>query len=180
MTISTGSDLDQLAGDLKFLLLDVDGVMTDGGLIYTGEDGESKRFNVQDGMGISMARMAGLKIGIVTSRKSAAVSRRAAELNVEEAFQGIANKPDILPVLAEKYHVYPKEMAYIGDDIQDISIMDRVGMPIAVQNARPAVKEHSLYVTRVCGGHGAVREAVEWLLDLRGDTDRVYLQVTKG
>jgi len=169
-----------LAGDLNFLLLDVDGVMTDGGLIYAGGDGESKRFNVQDGMGINMARMAGLKIGIVTSRKSAVVSRRAAELNVEEVFQGIANKPDILPILAEKYNVYPEELAYIGDDIQDISIMDRVGMPIAVRNARPAVKEHSLYVTSVCGGHGAVREAVEWLLDLRGDTDRVYLQVTKG
>jgi 3-deoxy-D-manno-octulosonate 8-phosphate phosphatase (KDO 8-P phosphatase) len=168
-----------LAKGLTFLLLDVDGVMTDGGIIYAGEDRESKRFDVQDGMGINLARIAGLKVGIVTSRESVVVTRRAAELNIDEVFQGIRNKLEVLTVLAEKYHVKPAEVAYIGDDIQDISIMDRVGMPIAVQNALPKVKEHSLYVTGVCGGHGAVREAVEWLLDLRGDIDRAYLQVIK-
>ena len=174
------ADLARLAVDLRFLLLDVDGVLTDGGLIYTGDGSETKRFDAKDGMGINMARMAGLKVGIVTSRESAVVSRRAMELSIDEVFQGISNKPDILPILAEKYQVQPQEAAYIGDDIQDISLMDRVGVPIAVQNAVPAVKEHSLYVTRACGGHGAVREAVEWLLELRGDKDRVYRQIIGG
>ncbi len=163
----------ELAANLKMLLLDVDGVLTDGGIILIGQDQEAKRFDVQDGMGITLARAAGLKIGIVTSRTSSPVERRAKELKIDELFQGAQRKTEALEHLVNKHHINRTQVAYIGDDIQDIAIMEQVGMPIAVQNAVKAVKERSVYVTEACGGHGAVREAVEWLLDLRGDKDRV-------
>lgn len=170
---SSSSELSDLAADLKILLLDVDGVLTDGGIILIGDSDEAKRFDVQDGMGVNLARAAGLRVGIITSRDSAVVMRRAAELRTDDLFQGIKNKPEVLDIILGKYGIEARQAAYIGDDIQDISIMKRVGMPIAVQNARQLVKDHSVHVTQTYGGHGAVREAVEWLLDLRGDKDKV-------
>jgi 3-deoxy-D-manno-octulosonate 8-phosphate phosphatase (KDO 8-P phosphatase) len=157
--------------------LDVDGVLTDGGIILIGRDEEAKRFDVQDGMGITIARAAGLKVGIVTSRNSSVVERRAKELNMDELFQGAKRKTEVLEQLVNKYGIEPSQVAYIGDDIQDIPIMLRVGIPIAVQNAANAVKECSVYVTKAQGGHGAVREAIEWLLELRGDRDQAYQKV---
>jgi 3-deoxy-D-manno-octulosonate 8-phosphate phosphatase (KDO 8-P phosphatase) len=170
----------RLAQGLKLLLLDVDGVLTDGGIILIGENGEAKRFDVQDGMGITLARAAGLKVGIVTSRTSQVVRRRALELGIEEVAQGASNKSEALDLLLERHQVQASQAAYVGDDIQDIPIMKRVGIPIAVQNSVPLVKEYALYVTSAQGGHGAVREVVEWLLELRGDKERVYAQVTGG
>lgn len=163
-----------LAQNLRFLLLDVDGVLTDGGIILIGGDQEAKRFDVQDGMGITVARAAGLKIGIITSRNSEVVQRRAKELNIDEVIQGAQRKTDALDDLVTRHGVERSQLAYIGDDIQDIPIMERVGIPIAVQNAVSAVKACSVYVTQASGGHGAVREAVEWLLDLRNDKEKAY------
>ena len=170
--------LDELARSLRMLLLDVDGVLTDGGIILIGQNGEAKRFDVQDGMGISLAKAAGLIVGIVTSRNSEVVQRRAKELGISEVSQGTKRKVDVLNSLLKKYGIEASQAAYIGDDIQDMPIMKRVGVPIAVQNAVGPVKEISVYVTQACGGHGAVREAVEWLLDIRGDKDEVYKLVT--
>ena len=151
----------------------MDGVLTDGGIILIGDSDEAKRFDVQDGMGVNLARAAGLKVGIVTSRESAVVKRRASELNIDDLFQGIRNKLVVLDLVLGKYRIQADQTAFIGDDIQDLSIMKQVGMPIAVQNAVQLVKDHSVYVTKASGGHGAVREAVEWLLDIRGDKDKV-------
>jgi len=174
--MTTGQDhsrLKTLAEHLKILLLDVDGVLTDGGIILIDDAQEAKRFNVQDGIGINLARAAGLKVGIVTSRSSAVVQRRASELQIDDLFQGIAGKPQVLTILHDRHNIQPNQAAFIGDDIQDISIMKMVGIPIAVQNAVQEVKDCSAYVTKAGGGHGAVREAVDWLLELRGDRDRV-------
>jgi 3-deoxy-D-manno-octulosonate 8-phosphate phosphatase (KDO 8-P phosphatase) len=170
-------DITTIAADLKMLLLDVDGVLTDGGIILIGKDLEAKQFNVQDGMGIGLARAVGLKVGIVTSRSSDVVQRRATELNIDEVFQGVRHKTEVLDQLVDSYSIQASQTAFIGDDIQDIPIMKKVGMPIAVQNAVDAVKECSCYVTRASGGHGAVREAIEWLLDLRGDKADAYRKV---
>jgi 3-deoxy-D-manno-octulosonate 8-phosphate phosphatase (KDO 8-P phosphatase) len=167
----------EIAARLQLLLLDVDGVLTDGGIILIGKDEEAKRFDVQDGMGITIARAAGLKVGIVTSRSSTVVERRAKELNMDELFQGAKRKTEVLEQLVIKYGIEPSQVAYMGDDIQDIPMLLRVGIPIAVQNAVNAVKECSIYVTKAGGGHGAVREAVEWLLELRGDRDQAYQRV---
>jgi 3-deoxy-D-manno-octulosonate 8-phosphate phosphatase (KDO 8-P phosphatase) len=166
---ATPVDLSDLASGLQMLLLDVDGVMTDGGIILIGKEAESKRFNVQDGVGIALARAAGIRVGIVTGRKSEVVQRRAKELNVDELFQGVGRKVAVLEQLLEKYGIDAAQVAYIGDDLPDSLIMKRVGLPIAVQNAVQPVKDCSAHVTRAGGGHGAVREAVEWLLELRGD-----------
>ena len=168
----------ELAADLKMLVLDVDGVLTDGGIILIGQDVEAKRFDVQDGMGITLARAASLTVAILTSRNSDVVQRRARELGIEDVIQGMAHKIDGLEMLLSKYGIAAKQAAYMGDDLQDIPVMSRVGLPIAVQNAVQAVKDCSLYVTSAPGGHGAVREAVEWLLELRAEKDIIYKTIT--
>jgi len=174
---NNGVPVEKIAAGLKAILLDVDGVLTDGGLILIGKDEEAKRFHAQDGMGITIARAAGLKVGIVTSRSSSVVERRSRELNLDVVFQGSVKKTEVLAKLLESDDIEPSQIAYIGDDVQDIPIMERIGIPIAVQNAVPAVKECSVYVTKASGGNGAVREAVEWLLDLRGDKEAAYKKV---
>jgi len=175
--LTDSNSISATAADLKMLLLDVDGVLTDGGIILIGHDQEAKRFNVQDGMGIGLARSVGIRVGIITSRSSDVVKRRAKELNIDEIFQGVKRKTDILDQLLDSNNIKPSQTAYIGDDIQDIPIMKQVGMPIAVQNAVSAVKECSCYVTQAKGGHGAVREAIEWLLGLRGDKQTAYNKI---
>ena len=170
--------LQELASGLRILLLDVDGVMTDGGIILIGQDQEAKRFDVQDGMGVNMLRAAGLMVGIVTSRNSDVVQRRAQELDIDELFQGVKEKPSVLDRLLEKYSITSSQAAFVGDDLQDIPLLKRVGIPIAVQNAAADVKQCSSYVSKASGGQGAVREIAEWLLDLRGDMGRVYQSIT--
>lgn len=162
-------DISKLALGIKWLICDVDGVLTDGGVYLFGRSGEAKRFDIQDGMGITLAREAELKVGFITGRSSLAVSRRAKELKIDYLNQGEANKAKALDDFIRETRAALEEIAYIGDDIQDIPILQRVGLPIAVNNARPEVKRICAYVTQAMGGHGAVREAVEWLLEARGE-----------
>jgi 3-deoxy-D-manno-octulosonate 8-phosphate phosphatase (KDO 8-P phosphatase) len=159
---------------LHLLLMDVDGVMTDGGIILVGETEEAKCFDIQDGMGVTLARAAGLKVGIITGRESHAVRRRAEELQIDEVCQGFFHKEDALRLLLEKHRLDASEVAYMGDDVLDVPVMKQVGLPIAVSNACPEVKDRSIYVTRAHGGNGAVREVVDWLLELRGQKNEVY------
>ena len=170
----TTPEYTRLAKALKMLLLDVDGVLTDGTIILSGSGDEVKHFNVHDGMGITLAQAAGLRIGILTGRSSKVVQRRAEELKIEEVVQGSGNKGQDLDRLIEKYSISCEEIAYIGDDIPDLPVMRRVGMPIAVANARPEVKAACIFVTHETGGNGAVREAIEWLLELRRQKDEIY------
>ena len=170
--------VEKLAADLRMLILDVDGVMTDGGIILIGQDSEAKRFDVQDGMGITLARAAGLTVAIFTSRNSEVVQRRARELGIKEVIQGMTHKVDGLEMLLSKYGISASQAAYMGDDLQDIPVMSRVGLPIAVRNAVQRVNDCSIYITSASGGHGAVREAVEWLLELRAEKDTVYKTIT--
>ena len=163
-----------LATNLKMLLLDVDGVLTDGGITLIGLNMEAKRFDVQDGVGIALAKASGMNIGIITGRKSRVVERRARELGIEDLCQGVSKKVESLEWLLQKHTLHQGEVAYIGDDIPDLAVMKRVGFPIAVQNAVSEVKECSKYVTQTPGGQGAVREAVDWLLELRGQKAEVY------
>lgn len=167
-------EIKRRAVGLHLLLFDVDGVMTDGGIILIGEKGEAKRFDVRDGMGVTLARAAGLKVGVITGRESTAVHRRAEELGIDEVCQGYFYKEDALNLLLEKHTLDVSQVAYVGDDVLDLPVMKRVGLPIAVCNACPEVKEHSIYVTQAPGGHGAVREVIDWLLELRGQKETVY------
>lgn len=160
------------ARKIKWLLLDVDGVMTDGGIILSGGL-EIKRFHVQDGLGINLAQRAGLRVGILTSRESEAVARRARELEIEEVSQGCSTKLEAYLQVLERYGLKDEEVAYMGDDLPDLPLLRRVGLAFAVANAVPEVKRQADHVTQKAGGEGAVREAVELLLRLMGQWEKV-------
>jgi 3-deoxy-D-manno-octulosonate 8-phosphate phosphatase (KDO 8-P phosphatase) len=149
---------------IKMILMDVDGVLTNGEIIYSSSGDELKIFHVQDGMGITLARMAGLKTGIVTGRMSALVERRAHELNIDVVSQGNFNKLPEYERIKRDFELKDEEICYIGDDVLDLPILKRVGFSVAVANARDEVKAICDYVTVAEGGKGAVREVVDRIL----------------
>lgn len=151
--------------------MDVDGVLTDGGIILGNDGLEIKIFNVQDGMGITLAQKAGLKIGIITGRESEAVLRRAQELKLDQVSQGHFNKLAPYNKIKEKYGLLDEEIAYIGDDVLDLGILNRVGLSVAVANARQEVKACVDYVTIASGGKGAVREVIDLILKTQDKWD---------
>lgn len=153
---------------LKLILLDVDGVMTDGGIIYQGTDGESKHFDIQDGMGITLAVKAGLSIGILTGRTSPMVERRARELSISIIKQGHHDKLAGWKEILEEEKLSAHEIAYIGDDVQDLPVLWRAGFSAAPSNAVAEVKSQVDYVCQRSGGHGAVRELIDLILDEKG------------
>jgi len=164
---------------IKLILLDVDGVMTDGGIILGPGDIELKRFHVQDGMGITLAKAAGLLVGILTSRDSEIVTKRAKELGIDEVQQGLFNKEEGYLTILKKYRLRDEEIAYIGDDILDIPILERVGFSACVADGAEEAKKVSHYITEKKGGDGAVREVVEMLLEGRGNKEAILASVLK-
>jgi len=159
---------------IRLVVLDVDGVMTDGG-IYLGAAGdgsavELKRFDVADGLGIHLLSEAGLTVAIVTGRESQAVRLRATELGIEEVHQDSgANKLPILQAVLDRLDVAWEETAFLGDDLADLPVLNRVGLPAAVANGVPEVRAVARWVGRRSGGNGAVREFAEALLGARGE-----------
>ncbi len=149
---------------IRLILMDVDGVLTAGEIIYASSGDELKMFNVQDGMGITLARMAGLKTGILTGRKSELVQRRAEELQFDIISQGNFNKLPEYEKIKQQLGLDDVQICYIGDDILDMPILKRVGFSVAVANARDEVKAICDYVTIARGGHGAVREVIDKIL----------------
>ena len=153
---------------LKMIISDIDGVWTDGSF-YKGTDGqEFKKFNVNDGVGVAMARAAGFKIALISGRYSPATEYRAKELNIEDVYNGGLNKIVAYEELKKKYNLIDSEIAYVGDDLIDIPVMEKVGAPIAVENAIINVKEISIYITKTAGGYGAFRESVSWIINQQG------------
>ena len=150
--------------NIKLILMDVDGVLTNGDIVYSSSGEELKRFNIQDGMGITLARMAGLKTGIVTSRESEMVKRRAEELKIDIISQGNSNKLIPYKEIQKNQGLKDDEIAYIGDDLPDLCILKRAGFAAAVANARDEVKAVCDYVTIAEGGNGAIREIIEMIL----------------
>ncbi|ABB38564.1 3-deoxy-D-manno-octulosonate 8-phosphate phosphatase, YrbI family [Oleidesulfovibrio alaskensis G20] len=155
----------ELAANIRLLVLDVDGVLTDGGLYYFGDGRVAKRFNVQDGLGIKMAQSAGLVVAVITGLDSEAVAERVRGLGIEDYHAGFTHKLDVMQGLLEKYALKPEQAAFLGDDWVDLAPLNLVGLPMAVANAQPEVKAVAKYVTTATGGHGAVREAVRFILD---------------
>jgi len=170
-------DLKKRIRKIKMLLMDVDGVMTDGGIILGSDGIELKRFHVQDGMGITLAKAAGLLVGILTGRDSEAVRRRAKELGIDEVQQGFFDKEDGYRAILERYGLKDAEIAYMGDDLLDIPILKRVGLSICVANGTREAKRASHYITRRRGGDGAVREVVEMLLKGMGEEKKVLASI---
>jgi 3-deoxy-D-manno-octulosonate 8-phosphate phosphatase (KDO 8-P phosphatase) len=144
--------------------MDVDGVLSDAGITYGSGGQEIKRFFVRDGQGLYLAKLAGIKLAVITVRESEAVFRRCNELNVDYLFQGIDDKWSILQRIMNEVGIDPEEIAYIGDDLVDIPVMEKVGFPVAVGDAVQEVKEVAKHVTQKKGGNGAVRETVEYIL----------------
>jgi 3-deoxy-D-manno-octulosonate 8-phosphate phosphatase (KDO 8-P phosphatase) len=158
---------------IRLVGLDVDGVLTDGG-IYLGAVGgeplEFKRYDIQDGLGIHFLREAGIRVAIVTGRVSESVRLRAAELRIEDVAQdALARKVPALLTMLDRYDIAPEEVAFIGDDYPDMGVLRLVGLPVAVANAADEVKAVSAVQLTRRGGHGAVREFAELLLKARGE-----------
>lgn len=155
---------DQIARPIRVLLSDVDGVMTDGRIIYDNRGNETKCFHVRDGLGIKLWQKAGYHFAIITSRTSEVVRIRAAELGVEHVRQGVPNKWTAAIEVMRLLGVTAEETAYIGDDLPDLAVMRQVALPIAVADAADDVRRGARWTTRLAGGHGAVREAIERIL----------------
>ncbi len=158
----------KIAGKIKLLVLDVDGVLTDGGIILDNEGNEFKSFNVRDGHGLVMLKKAGVKVAIISGRNSKVVDRRASELGITEVYQRSHNKITAYQELLSKFGVAAEEVAYIGDDVVDVPLFKRVGLAVAVADAAEEAKEAALFVTKARGGRGAVREICDLILKANG------------
>ncbi|RUO80114.1 3-deoxy-manno-octulosonate-8-phosphatase KdsC [Idiomarina tyrosinivorans] len=154
--------------DIKLVVFDVDGVFSDG-RIYLGNHGEElKAFHTRDGFGVKALADAGFSLAVITGRQSQIVEQRMQHLSVEHIFQGVNNKQKVFVELLEQLQLTFQQVAYVGDDIPDLALIEQVGVGIAVQDAHPLVQQRADYVTRCLGGHGAVREVSDLLLMAHG------------
>ena len=161
------------------LISDVDGVWTDGSF-YKGPDSfELKKFSVFDGVGMAMARTADLRIALISGRYSPATESRAKELKIKNVYNGTLNKIPAYEELKKKYELDDSSIAYLGDDWIDIPVMNRVAVPIAVENASLEVKNIAIHITKTSGGNGAFREAVEWIIDQQGRKEEIIEMMQK-
>ncbi|MDD4599685.1 MAG: HAD-IIIA family hydrolase [Negativicutes bacterium] len=172
-------DCNTRAAKIKLIIFDVDGVLTSG-QIYIGREGElMKQFHTHDGMAISAAHKVGLKTAIITGRESEMVKFRGAELNIGDIYQAAKDKVEVLTELAEKHNLKFDEIGYVGDDLNDLAVIMKVGFGCAPANAISEVKERAHYVATREGGQGAVREIVEFILKAQGKWEDVITLYTK-
>jgi 3-deoxy-D-manno-octulosonate 8-phosphate phosphatase (KDO 8-P phosphatase) len=167
------SDVNARASRIKLLLMDCDGVLTDGRLWLMTDGDEQKAFHARDGQGISLCHHAGLKTGIISGRTSSAVERRAQDLKMSYVRQYAKDKIKAFDEILAKAGVSADECAYIGDDVADIPVMERVALAVAVADAVEETKQAAHYVTELKGGQGAVREVCDLILKAQGKWDEV-------
>jgi 3-deoxy-D-manno-octulosonate 8-phosphate phosphatase (KDO 8-P phosphatase) len=165
--------LQQRCAAIDLLVLDVDGVLTAGGIVYADDGTELKTFHVRDGSGLKVWRQAGKRAGLITGRTSAVVQVRAAELGLEPVVQGAADKLAAYREVLALTACRPEQAAYVGDDLPDLPVLARCGLAIAVADACAEVRAAAHYVTRAGGGRGAVREAIELILRCQGAWQQV-------
>jgi len=158
---------------IRLLLLDVDGVLSDGRIVYDAHGTEIKTFDVKDGHGIKMLQKAGIEVGIISGRTSKVVNIRAKELGIDILYQGIADKALPYAEIVAQRNLRDEEIAYVGDDVVDLPILRRVGFAVATADAVDDILPYVHYVTNRCGGRGAVREICDLILKARGDWQRV-------
>lgn len=159
------------AKKLKLLILDVDGVLTDGKLFFDNDGNEYKSFHAQDGHGIKMLRQTGVEVAVISGRKSQSVALRMKNLGIEHVYQGHENKIAAFNEIIEKLGITPEQAAHVGDDVIDLPVMIRVGLAIAVNDANFAVKQHADWCTILPGGQGAVREVCDFIMQAQGHFD---------
>ncbi|MFH0877614.1 MAG: HAD-IIIA family hydrolase, partial [Candidatus Omnitrophota bacterium] len=153
---------------IKILLLDVDGVLTDGRIIYDSEGSDSKFYDVHDGLGVYLLGRMGVKTILITAKGSASIRPRAKDMRVEAVYENILPKTRVYEKILKKYALDDKEVCFVGDDLVDLCVLKRAGAPIATANACFEIKRVALYVTKKHGGRGAVREVAELILKSKG------------
>ena len=153
---------------IKVLLLDVDGVLTDGRIIYDSRGRDSKFFDVHDGMGVYLLKKTGIPAILITAKGSRAIKPRAKDMLVDVVYEDVSPKTNVLDKILNKYKVSAEELCFVGDDLVDLCLMKRVGFPVAVANAAAEIKKAACFVTSKEGGRGAVRELAELILKTQG------------
>jgi 3-deoxy-D-manno-octulosonate 8-phosphate phosphatase (KDO 8-P phosphatase) len=161
-------DIRERARSIKLLVLDVDGVLTDGSLYYGGDGVELKAFNIQDGLGLKLLRATGVEVAIITGRTSRAVELRAENLGVAQLFQGVSDKLAVFEQLLARMKLDASAAAAMGDDLPDLPVLRRCGLAACVPEAPALVRSHAHYITERKGGSGAVREVCELLMRAQG------------
>jgi 3-deoxy-D-manno-octulosonate 8-phosphate phosphatase (KDO 8-P phosphatase) len=167
------------ARSIRLLIVDVDGVLTRGNLVYTKDGIAYKTFNVHDGLGLKLLQQSGVQVGIITTCKSDIIKKRAQDLGVQHLYQGYDDKLIPYQELKEKVGLSDAQIAYVGDDLPDLPIIRRVGLGMTVANAPLIMQQHAAYVSKVSGGRGAVREICELIMKAQGTYSGIiesYLQ----
>lgn len=157
-------ELRQRSRNVKLLMLDVDGVLTDGRIIYDSSGRDLKFFDVHDGLGVHLLEKAGIPTVLITAKGSETIKPRAQDMRVAGVYENVSPKTAALTEILARHRVDADEICFVGDDLVDICLMKRVGLPVAVFNACPDVKQHAAYITLKTGGRGAVREVAELIL----------------
>ncbi len=165
------------AEDIKLVILDVDGVMSDGRIVIDDNGVQSRNFDIKDGLGVVALQMLGVEVAIITSKRSGAVRHRAEELKIKRFYEGIRKKTEAYAEIIEDMGITDDEVCYVGDDLVDLSMMKRVGLPVAVADAVPDILEHAAYVTSARGGYGAVREVAEMILKAQGKWEKLLTKI---
>ncbi|HSE33263.1 MAG TPA: HAD hydrolase family protein [Pyrinomonadaceae bacterium] len=163
--------VERRASQIKLLLMDCDGVLTDGRIWILESGDDQKTFNTRDGLGLDLLHRAGLSSGIISGRESSALQQRAEALGILFIYQGVENKVAAFEHIMAKAAIEPSEVAYVGDDLNDIPLMRRSELAVAVADATEETKRHAHYVTRAAGGEGAVRETIELILKAQNRWD---------
>jgi 3-deoxy-D-manno-octulosonate 8-phosphate phosphatase (KDO 8-P phosphatase) len=161
-------ELNNKARKIRLLLLDVDGVLTDGRIIYDSRGRDMKFFDVHDGLGVYLLKRAGIPTVLITAKGSRAIKPRARDMRVDAVLENIFPKSIALDKLLKRYQISTEEICFVGDDLVDLSLMKRVGLAVAVFNAAPEIKQGAAYITLRTGGRGAVREVAELILKAQG------------
>jgi 3-deoxy-D-manno-octulosonate 8-phosphate phosphatase (KDO 8-P phosphatase) len=167
-SLEKSPSLQERCAAIAFLLVDVDGVLTDGSIVYTDSGEELKAFHVRDGSGLKLWSRTGKKAGILTGRSSAVVQRRADELDMVVVLQGVADKLAGFRQILAQQGIRPEQVCYVGDDLPDVPVLRHCGLAVTVADACNEARAEAHYVTRVCGGRGAVRETIELILRAQG------------
>lgn len=160
--------LKKKAKKIKLLILDVDGVLTDGKIILDNTGTEIKAFNIHDGHGIKLLHDADIKVAIITGRESKVVEIRAAELGIADVYQKARDKKAVYKELLQKHNLKDEDAAFVGDDLIDVPILKSVGLAVAVSNAVDEAKKYAHMITKKAGGEGAVREAIDFIIKAQG------------
>lgn len=166
------NELDKLAAAIRLLILDVDGVLTNGELFFF-ESGEYKAFDSRDGLGVALLLRAGVELAVISGNRSEAVAKRMQKFGIKHVYQGVEDKTVAYQTILQDLQLDDAQVAYMGDDLIDLPVMTQVGLPTAVADADDFVKQHAVWVSRYNGGRGAVRELCEWILTAKGQLDDI-------